>query len=244
MRYFLTILSLYYFTTFSYSQLQINATLNLFNFDEFNQELARNQYPIFSNEAYTFEALSTSYDDDDSKVGTRNGFLYTLFQTEGGPTNLGTPNTNRNVEMRSIGFLSGFEFGIVKNRFLSIAPSLDFIFSQQRLIFISDFPGTNTFGNLLSSDPQIETYRNVRLMIDGRLNILLHFGKKDGVPRFGIGVTGGYRLDPFTPTWKYERLEKVDIPGTQQNGVHFGALLTVKLSKFTPPGTNKKEQKS
>lgn len=243
MRYLL-IISLLLSYSLIYSQAQLNATLNFFDLDELNEELAQNQYPTFENEAFTFQALTTSYDDDDSKVGTRNGFLFTVFETDGGPTNLGTPNSNRNVEMRSIGFLSGLEFPIVRNKFLTIAPSLDFILSQQRLIFISNFPGNTTFGNLLSSDAQIETYRNVRLMFDGRVNILLHFGQKENKARFGIGVTGGYRLDPWTPTWKYERLEKVEIPGTQQNGFHLGVLLTVKLPRITPPRPNKKEQKS
>ncbi len=244
MRYLITTLALATFSVFSYAQLQINTTLNFLDFDEFNQELAVNQYPVFDTESYTLEILSTSYDDDDSIVGSRNGFLYTFFRAEGGPTNLGIPNSNRNVEMRSIGFLSGFEFSIVRNRFITIAPSLDFIFSQQRFITVSDFPSSTTFGNLLSSSPEIETYRNFRLMFDGRINILLHFGNKSGVPRYGIGVTGGYRLDPFEPTWKYERFEEVEIPGSQQNGFQIGVLFTVKLSKITPPGTNKKEQKS
>lgn len=235
---------LFYFN--GYSQLQINATQYLFDLDELNRELALNQYPVFISEAFSFQALNTGYDNEDAKVGTRNGFLYTLFDTEEN-ANTGTPpNTNRDVEMRSIGFLSGLEFPLVRNKFITLGPSLDFILSQQRLRFISDFPSNPTFGNILSSAPQIETYRNTRLMFDGRVNLLLHFPHKENKPKIGIGVTGGYRLDPWTANWKYERLEKVEIPGTQQNGFHYGVVLTVKFPKISPPplSNKKKEQRS
>ena len=233
------------FWVHSFGQFQINATLNFFDFDELNQELALNQFPIFDNEAYTFEAFNTTYDNEDSKVGTRNGFLYTLFETEGDPTNLGTPNSTRDVDMRSIGFFSGLEIPIIKNKIITLAPSLDFILSQQRLRVSKNFPSNTTFGNLIGGDPEVETFRNIRLMFDGRINLLLHFPTRANKATYGIGLTGGYRLDPWTPTWKFERLEKVEIDGSKQNGFHIGLTLTIKFPKINPPPLPKKrEQRS
>ena len=155
-----------------------------------------------------------------------------------------SPNTNRFIDMTSIAFLNGFQYAIVRNKTLSISPSFDFILSQQRLILTSDFPSNPSFGNLLSSNTQVETLRNFRLMLDGRINILFQFGRKVDTPKFGLGITAGYRLDPTEPNWKFERVETVEIPGSRQNGLEFGLLFTLKLPRIRPASPNKKEQKS
>ena len=232
--------------TISNCQLQINSTVNYFDFDEFNQSLASNQFPTFREESLSITAINISRKTIDSRFGTRNGFIFTLFETE---QNIDidpmTPNAEQTTKMRSIAFMSGFEYAIIKNRFFTIAPSLDVLFSQQRLILTNNFPIDPTFGNVLASDAQIETFRNIRLMLDGRINIMFHFGRKQGSARYGLGITGGYRLDPTTPTWRYERSVDIDIPGSRQNGLEFGLLFILKLPKLSEAtGQNKKEQRS
>ncbi len=231
--------------TFGYSQLQVNTTVNFFEFGEFNEVLAENQYPSFTNESLSIAVLSASYKNVDSKFGSRNGILLTFFDSDQrNVTNPMSVNTNRSVDLRSIAFLTGYEYTLIKNRIFTLAPSIDFILSQQRLILTSDFPSNPSFANLLASDAQVETLRNLRVMVDGRLNIMFHLGRKDSKAKFGLGITGGYRLDFSEPNWRYERVEDVEIPGSRQNGLELGILFTIKLPKFRPAGPNKKEQKS
>ena len=116
---------------------------------------------------------------------------------------------------------------------------------QNRIRLINNLPSNLGFSNVLANDVSTEEFRNTRLLFDGRLNLQLHFENESSKSSFGIGITGGYRWDPFSTTYRYERSSvKIDIPGTRQSGLMFGLFLTIKGPKLTPPKPNTKQERS
>jgi len=223
-----------------FTQTQFNVTANLVDFEKFNETLESNDFPVFEEEVLNYSLLFTSTDDD-RIIGSRGGFMYTDL-TAKSPDR--TSNTFNDINWRGIAFISGTDFRIINKKWLTFGPSIDLVIMQQRMRFINGLPSNTTFANLVASETEIDTYRNVRLMFDGRLNLAFNFGKKEGATRYGLGLTGGYRLDPFKPNWKYAKSLKIEIPGTKQSGLMIGLLFTIKMPGISPPKPKTNEKKS
>jgi len=223
-------------------QTQFNVLGNLVDFDKFNSTLKQNNYPEFKEEVLNYALIFTTFDEGKS-LGNRVGFIYSDFRSEEFEIDASI-NRYNDINWRGVGFLSGTDFRIINKKWITFGPSLDLIIMQQRLRFIKELPTNGSFANLISSDTEIDTYRNVRFMFDGRVNLLFKFGPKTGKTRYGLGLTGGYRLDPFKPTWKYEKSLDVDIPGTKQNGLLLGLMFTIKMPGIAPQKPKLNEKKS
>ncbi len=231
----------FFFSTGIFAQLQLNENYHFTNWDALNTELVANNFPTLNNNLLSLSFLYAKHDDEEA-FGSRTG--YTLNITASNDDHLDENSNEKNeVNLRSHMFLSGIEYHLVQKKKIIFGPSLDFLIAAQRLKFIKGLPGNSTFSNILAGDVHTEIYRNIRLMFEGRLNLVFNIEDKMKNAIYGIGFTGGYRLDPFKENWKYERSIDVIVPGTKQNGLFAGIMVTLTSARVKPPKPPKKKLK-
>ncbi len=225
------------------AQVQFSGSLLQANFEAFNLDLVSNNYPTVEDDAFTFSILFTNEENED-RVTNRNGIIFNHFEKINNDAL--TPNGGVNeLSWRTIGVVSGTGYSIIEKKGITFGPSLDVLIVQNRLQLLRNLPTGLNFGNLLMNDVVAEDFRNTRFMFDGRLNLNFNFKNKESNSSFGVGITGGYRWDPFKENWRYQRSSvKVEIPGTSQSGFLLGLSISIKGPKFTPPKPNKKQERS
>jgi hypothetical protein len=223
------------------AQLQINGSVQFVDFEVFNQDLANNSFPTLDEEIFTFSVIGTN--EDAAKVYNRNGIIFNQY-TRSGINNVTSDGFNE-LNLRSIGILSGTGFNILKKENITFGPSIDVLIVQNRLRLIENLPSDLSFNNVISRNVDTEEYRNIRWMFDGRLNLRFKTKAKEGKASYGIGLTGGYRWDPFQPEWRFERSNvRIEIPDSNQTGFVLGILITIKGPKIIPPRPKKKQERS
>jgi hypothetical protein len=227
------------------AQIQFGGALQLADFSEMNANLLDNNYPTIEDEVLSFSIISAKRKAN-TKWVSRFGFMFNHYNMKEATNTTLPPTEQRNkINLRTIGLLSGTGYNFINSKHISFGPSIDMLFLQNKLRLIENLPSDLTFGNILAGDPQTQEFRNFRLMFEGNFNLLFHFSPKKSKTQYGIGVTGGYRWDPFEPEWRYEETNvKLDIEGSQQSGFIFGIMFTIKGPDLMPQKPNIKQEKS
>ena len=227
------------------AQIQFGGAIQFADFSEMNTNLSNNNYPTIEDEIYSFSIISAKRKANVKWV-SRFGFMFNHYSTEQ-PSVMTLPPTNQvnEINLRTIGLVSGTGYNFIKKKNITFGPAIDVLIVQNRLRLLENLPSNLTFGNFLANDTQSEEFRNVKIMFEGNLNLLFHFTPKESKTEYGIGITGGYRWDPFDPEWRYEQSDvRVDIEGSQQSGLILGVMFTIKGPEFIPQKSNSKQERS
>ena len=227
------------------AQIQFGGAVQLVDFSKMNTNLSNNNYPTIDDEILSFSIISAKRKANVKWV-SRFGFMFNHYTTAQ-PSNMTLPPTNQinEVNLRTIGLVSGTGFNFINKKHITFGPAIDILMVQNRFKLLENLPSNLTFGNFLANDTQSEEFRNIKFMLEGNLNLLFHFTTKSSDTQYGIGFTGGYRWDPFDPEWRYEQSDvKVDIEGSQQSGFILGLLFTIKGPDFMPQKPNTKQERS
>jgi len=233
------------FSLFLAAQIQFGGAVQFADFSNMNANLLNNNYPSIDDEILSFSIISAKRKSDNNWV-SRFGFMFNHYNTST-PSFMTLPPISQvnDVNLRTVGLISGTGYNLVNSKHITFGPSVDVLFVQNKLRLVENLPSNLTFGNILANDTQSEEFRNIKVLFEGSLNLLFHFSPKERKTQYGIGLTGGYRWDPFDPEWKYEQTDiKIDIEGSQQSGFMLGIMFTIKGPDLMTQKPNVKQERS